>query len=683
MRHVRPSCTLALVTLALALALGYAPALAGEVVDSVARPDPLSSAVAVNARGDNVAVLAGPVGDGFAVFARSRTRAGGPWGPRVRVSGVTAGRPGDLRVAVDDNGRALAAWRRPVVGGGSDLRYAIRPTATGAWDRDRALVSATSTAITSPALAFAGGRGTYAWGEVGAAGWQVRRATLDLASSTPRTWSVGAPLALGAIPWVAVAPTGEAAAIGAATRSTGVGGGSGGPVITTTQAAGAVAWEPPVTLDTAGTSASIAIAGDGPVVAAWQRTPRGIAVAVRESLAGTWGAPEQLAPDGFNPVAAVGTGGHAVVAYGVSLDNELGPDPASIYPRGEVLRVRRRAPGGAWGTQQTVFAVADGRFPTLQRADDVRAAVDSLGTSLLAWHSVYAGLNSPWAVAAAAAGPFPAPVKYPTADSVEQVALAPSGRGEALVTWVADTSGAGRSLRSDRVPTGACATLPERPPAPPPDQITLSATQLRINQRIYSAAIRRAGALDAWLGARIRTDDLCGGTVGAWALGSGIDVAAAPDTRSVPTATPRPVVVPPASVKPGVVFTLSADQLRINQRIASRAVREANALLARLDGGLSGGDVLDGAVTPGRLQATIAVAGLHAAAPTAPTRTIVAPATEKTGVVFTLSAAQLRINQRIGQAAIRRLNAVRDRLLDGISGDELRRDTLTSADLAP
>ena len=190
----------------------------------------LNSDVAANARGDNVAVFAGPAGDGFAVFARSRARAGGPWGPRARISGVSAGRPGDLRVAVDGIGRALVAWRRQVAGGGGDLRYSMRPTATGAWGRDRSLVSATSTAIASPALAFADGRGTYAWGEVGTAGWQVRRATLDLASSTPRTWSVGAPLALGIIPWVAVAPSGEAAAIGAATRSTGVGGGSGGAV---------------------------------------------------------------------------------------------------------------------------------------------------------------------------------------------------------------------------------------------------------------------------------------------------------------------------------------------------------------------------------------------------------------------------------------------------------------------
>ncbi len=151
----------------------------------------------------------------------------------------------------------------------------------------------------------------------------------------------------------------------------------------------------------------------------------------------------------------------------------------------------------------------------------------------------------------------------------------------------------------------------------------------------------------------------------------------------MPVATPRPVVVPPAADKTGVVFTLSVDQLRINQRIAARAVREANALLARLDGGLSGGDVHDGAVTADRLQATIAIAGLGPSNPTPPTTTDVAPAGTDADARFTLTATQLLINQRIGQAAIRRLNEVRSRLLDGISGDELRVHTLTSADITP
>ena len=113
-----------------------------------------------------------------------------------------------------------------------------------------------------------------------------------------------------------------------------------------------------------------------------------------------------------------------------------------------------------------------------------------------------------------------------------------------------------------------------------------------------------------------------------------------------------------------MVFTLSVEQLRINQRIASAALRRANALVARLDAGLSGGDIRAGAVSANRIGATIGTIRADATAPPAPTRTVIAPAADKSGVVFTLSAAQLRINQRIGQAAIRRLNEVRGRLLD-------------------
>lgn len=175
--------------------------------------------------------------------------------------------------------------------------------------------------------------------------------------------------------------------------------------------------------------------------------------------------------------------------------------------------------------------------------------MDGLGTSLLAWESPYAGLGSVWATAAAAAAPFPGPVKFQTADAVDHVVLAP-GTGEALVGWEVDQTPS-RILRTDRVPPGLCPAPPERPPPDPADEVALSVAQLRINQEIYSAAIRRADALDAWLGAGIRTDDLCGGGIGAWALGAGIGVGGAPDTRAVPVATPRPVVVAPAADKRG------------------------------------------------------------------------------------------------------------------------------------
>ncbi len=72
-----------------------------------------------------------------------------------------------------------------------------------------------------------------------------------------------------------------------------------------------------------------------------------------------------------------------------------------------------------------------------------------------------------------------------------------------------------------------------------------------------------------------------------------------------------------------------------------------------------------------------------AATPPARTVTVVKPAATKTGVVFALSAAQLAIDQRIGQAAIRRLNTSRDALLTGLAAGELKTATITAADLAP
>jgi hypothetical protein len=338
-----------------------------------------------------------------------------------------------------------------------------------------------------------------------------------------------------------------------------------------------------------------------------------------------------------------------------------------------------------------VFAFYDGMRETYREARNVRAAVDAFGTTLLAWSSTDSGFGAPWATAAPAAAPFPEATKYGTVDGIEQAALAPSGRGEAAVMWVVNSAlhpwaeGVGWNLRSDRVPTGSCATPPESPPSATPDVITLSVTQLKINQRIYAAALRRADALDGWLRARIATRDLCGGGIGASSLGAGVEIGPAlgPPAAPAPAPTPRALAIRPAADKSGVAFTLSVEQLRINQRIASAALRRANALSARLDAGLSGGDIRAGAVSADRIGATIAAIRVSATAPPAPTRTVITPAAEKTGVVFTLSAAQLRINQRIGQAAIRRLNEVRGRLLDGISGDELRRATVTGANLTP
>ena len=689
---------------AVALAFAAAPAVAPDTISTTVDPSPVSSGIAMNAQGRNVAAFEAPVGDRFAVFARSRSRAGGKWGPRARISGVTALRPDNIVVAIDDRGRAVVVWRRPHGVSGVNLRSALRFTATGAWQDAGAIADPTgSGAVASPVLALAGGRATFAWGEVSSTGWQVRRAVYDLDAPTARYWSHEEPQVLGVRPALAVDPGGDVVAIGQAGDRVSVTGVTA-PVVVTSRAAGAAGWEAPVTLDPAGSQATIAIADGGQIVAAWVRgaAVAEIAVATRAGIGGGWAPPERLAAAGFLPVAAVGLTGQALVAYGVNLDTLDPPDPGLIlppsdlsYPLGDIMRARRRGPAGAWGAEETVFAFVDDMRPTYRKAEDVRAVVDSLGTTLMAWHSTRNGFPAVWATAAPAAAPFPKARDHTAISSTvaEQVALAPSGRGEAALMWVgegwSDASGSlmgvlgSLSLQSDRVPAASCAGPPTSPQPATPDTITLSLTQLIINQRIYSAALRRADGLEGWLRARIAGQDLCGGGIGATALGAGVDVGPAPGPRTAPTATPRALSIRPAADKDGVVFTLSVEQLRINQRIASAALRRADALGARLDAGLSGGDIRLGAVSADRIDATIAAIRADATVPPAPTRTVITPAADKDGVVFTLSAAQLQINQRIGQAAIRRLNAVRGRLLDGISGDEMRRATITGANLAP
>ena len=233
-------------------------------------------------------------------------------------------------------------------------------------------------------------------------------------------------------------------------------------------------------------------------------------------------------------------------------------------------------------------------------------------------------------------------------------------------------------------PPPVCASVP----APTPSTkgtVELSVAQIRINQRIYSAGIRRAAAIERWLADGVVANDLCAGGLSADPFGAGITIGPGPGgpvTGAAPT--PRPIIPRPAAKKSGVTFALSAEQLQINQRIASALVRRANGLRARLDRGLTGGDVRDGQIEAGKPSPAIAITGaIPVANPPGPTVTTVAPAATKTGVTFTLSARQLRINQRIGSAAIRRLNAARDRLLTGLADDDFQDDSISAVDLAP
>jgi hypothetical protein len=143
----------------------------------------------------------------------------------------------------------------------------------------------------------------------------------------------------------------------------------------------------------------------------------------------------------------------------------------------------------------------------------------------------------------------------------------------------------------------------------------------------------------------------------------------------------RQLVIPPLPAASGSSLTPSAIQLRINQRIAQAAVRRANALSDRMSGRLTGGDVQMFVITPAKLAPGIQIVSFADAARPAPSQTVIAPAGSGGGTVQ-LSQRQLLINQRISQAAISRLNDLRDQIEAGLSGDAFADGTLAGSNLA-
>jgi YVTN family beta-propeller protein len=215
---------------------------------------------------------------------------------------------------------------------------------------------------------------------------------------------------------------------------------------------------------------------------------------------------------------------------------------------------------------------------------------------------------------------------------------------------------------------GICAPLPARaaPAKRPPARFTLSASQFLINQRIYQAAIRRANAIEAWLSAGIEARDVCGGALGVDRFAASVGFVAAGGPR--PAARPRPLTVAPPGRQDAGAERASAALALINQRIAQAAILRANALGERIGGRLTGGDIKDAQLTNGQLVAGLGF-GAPGGAPSPPASvTNVGRRTGGDPGAVTLSAAQLRINQRIGQQAVRRVNALVDDLASGLVG---------------
>ena len=230
-----------------------------------------------------------------------------------------------------------------------------------------------------------------------------------------------------------------------------------------------------------------------------------------------------------------------------------------------------------------------------------------------------------------------------------------------------------------------CAVVPERPKSTGNGtaKIRLEASQLLISQRIAQAAVRRANAIEAWLAAGLVENDFCGNAFGREDFGAGVTLADGTSVAASTPADPRPIVVEPGkSGGTAARVQLEAGQLLINQRISQAAVRRVNALAARLEAGLTGGDIRDGAITGAKLKRNLVIAAAPGG-PATPASVTRLGGRGGGGGQVSVSVKQLQINQRISQAAVRRVNELVDRLMRGLTGADFRDGTVGAADLAP
>ena len=220
----------------------------------------------------------------------------------------------------------------------------------------------------------------------------------------------------------------------------------------------------------------------------------------------------------------------------------------------------------------------------------------------------------------------------------------------------------------------------------PRGTIRLRREQLLTNQRIGQAAVLRANAIERWLNDGIIDRDICGGAIGPNALANSVSssvVPLGPNPPQPPRANPRPLVIAKATRANGRAVRLNRVQLLINQRVYQAAVRRANALQARLDGKLTGGDIRNGTVTAGRLHQDLRItAASDGPNPLPASRTEVAATGAQSGGNVRLNLAQVQVNQRIAAAAVRRLNALRARINAGLTKQNFAPRSIGKVDLA-
>jgi len=643
-----------------------------------------------------------------------------PWGDDAALSTPNSIYPGATpRLAVAPDGAAVAVWAGPGIRGGA-AASATRSGPGRAWTPFTVLSTTDSVlvdidAAIAPGAAFAAftprDRLVQAPGTSTGFATERRLGVRTLApggSVLDRTTLLSPPAEYAQSP--AIAADGRGNAIAVWTRGFGPFPQQLLGVEAAERSAATGAWSGPMTISPPGAhDVRLAENAAGDAVAVWVLdTPAGpmVQAAVRPA-AGGWGPPETVAaaaPGIALPAVAVGGDGTAV----------------AVWYQGAVMAAVR-PPGGAWGPAASISAA--GTFST---RDPAAVAVGGAGDAVASWRRAEGGVFTVEAALRPAGGGWggPSGLSVPGDRNSGSPAAAIGPGGRTLVVWSqpvtrarsailaragtvrsgfggveqvssSRTSGVSPAVGMDAAgratavwldidyPAGRLITVraAERPATPvrPPAPIEVSADQLLINRRIAQTAARRLAAVQAHLDGGLTGADIRDGSLGPEDFAATVQVGgvAAPGIVAPgPLVTLR--VAPAARVGR---LPLRAREMLVSQRIAQAAIVQARELERRLDAGLSGADFRDGSIPAAALAPGFTILSATPQAPVPVHAPPPLPPPSKAGRVVELTADQLRVNQRIAQEAVRRANALVDRVQAGFGGADIVDRSLTAGNL--
>jgi hypothetical protein len=386
---------------------------------TAAEGNALAPQVAVNARGDAVAVWYEWVGEGSVVRSSWRP-AGGSWSPAVALSTTDGVRfIHDVDVALTSKGEAIAVWTGTT---GPNVDVGVVQTATGSasdgWSAASDITRLPGYVSSVRLAATPKGEAAAVWWYSGFGRSAIQAATRSAGGSWSAAVDLSAAGTQGFLPDVGIADNGEATVVW--TISTSV----ARAVQTATYVGGA--WS--ATRDLTGPDgalifARVAFSGKGDAIAAWSRGTNyeGVVAATVRLAGGDWSAPRDLAGGGaFFPDVAIGDRAQAIVVWEQSwLDGTRNAIDAAM-----------RRPDGSW----TEPVELDGF------GSQVNVAMTGRGEAVAVWsawnviRSATMMTDGTWSAASdVATGPIDKAMEGPE--------VAVSDKGQAVAVWYRFTPG--------------------------------------------------------------------------------------------------------------------------------------------------------------------------------------------------------------------------------------------------